>query len=235
MPNTTSISVTILITKGLGPIVSHYKKNIATSNFGRLIDEVKSVYGDYLKSGSLDDLRFLLALCIRAHHGHRMPWNTTRLAVDTLIRNNIINRLGFFATFEDLYNEIKKVFTGIKFAQGPLTVYDTAILLGQLVEPTLEPTDLVYLNAGAYKGAEILLGKGKVKSVMPISVFTGLFPGLTSMEIEDVLCIYKGLFLKVKGGKSVTSQDLDDINLCCKYIPHSKEEYLRKMAYAVQP
>lgn len=227
-----SSSMTILITKSLGSIARHYKKNFPMSSFGKLIGEVRSVYKDYLKSGSLDDLRFLLALCIRAHHGHRMPWNSTRLAVDELIRIDIINRLSTFATFEDLYKEIKKEFAGIIFAQGPLTVYDTAILLGQLVYPTLEPTDLIYLNAGAYKGAEILLGKGKVKS-MPTSTFTVFFPGLTCMEIEDILCIYKGLFLKIKGGKSVTIQDLDDINLRRMYIPHSKEDYLREMAYHV--
>ena len=229
----TSSSMAILVTKSLNSIASHYKKNFPMSTFCKLIDEVRSVYKDYLKSGSLDDLRFLLALCIRAHHGHRMPWNTTRLAVDKLIRIDIINRLSTFATFEDLHTEIKNVFAGIRFAQGPLTVYDTAVLLGQLVCPTLEPTDLIYLNAGAYKGAEILLGKGNVNSIMSTSVFADLFPSLTSVGIEDILCIYKGLFLKIKGGKSVTNQDLDDIKLCRKYLPHSKEDYLRKMAYPV--
>ena len=197
-----------------------------------LFDKLHQEYSVFCMTRDLDTLRYLLALCLRAHHGRRMPWKSTRVAVDCLIANNISSHT--FNCFADLYETIGKLLQNIPFARGPLTIYDTALNIGQLLTPTVEPDNEVYLNAGAWEGAVFIKGRPNVKHIMSVSDWqtSNLFSGLDSKTIEDVLCIYKDVFKKLYDGQCVTSNDLDVVvPSCISRRPHrfqSKSEVLKK-------
>ena len=54
------------------------------------------------------------------------------------------------------------------------------------------------------------MGRTKVKHIMPTADWRSLFPNLSSMEIEDVLCIYKSIFYRMAVGQHVTHDIIDD-------------------------
>lgn len=216
-------------------INNRYKSNIP-QGMKEVFDKLHQVYDDYCKTGDIDTLRYQLALCIRAHHGHRMPWASTRQAVNQLIAYNIFNHI--FDQFSDLYLTIQDLFKDIPFAAGPLMIYDTALNIGQLLSPPVEPDYDVYLNAGAWEGAKYIMdtmGGTKVDHIMPVSVWKtpNLFPDLDSKTIEDILCIYKRIFEKLAKGIDVTETDLDEVeNPCLSCRPRrfpSKDEVLSKL------
>ncbi|WP_146739387.1 hypothetical protein [Pseudoprevotella muciniphila] len=180
-------------------------------------------------------LRFLLAFCIRIHHGQRMPWLNTYQAVLAIEKSGILS--SNYSSFEDLYDAVKCAFKGIPFAQGNLTVYDTARNLALFFGNQVSPKDYVYLAAGAKEGAEALLGP-KIKDFrIKVEDFesVGLYPALNAEEIEDLLCVYKSVFVKMRQ-TNVTNKDIDDIDCCCG-IPQSLKDnedeyiatYLKKM------
>lgn len=215
-------------------LTKRYKPNLP-QGMKKVFDKLHQVYNEYLKTRDLDTLRYLLALCVRAHHGRRMPWKNTREAVNCLIDNNISSQT--FNCFADLYETIGKLLRNIPFARGPLTIYDTALNIGQLLTPPVEPDNEVYLNAGAWEGAKHLKGRKNIKHIMSVSDWqtSNLFPGLDSKTIEDILCIYKDVFKKLYDGQCVTSNDLDVVvPSCISRRPHrfpSKSEVLKKMGY----
>lgn len=200
-----------------------------------VFDKLHQEYSEYCKSGDLDTLRYLLALCLRTHHGRRMPWTSTREAVERLINYNFFSHT--FKCFADLNITIEKLLRNIPFARGPLTIYDTALNIGQLLTPIIEPDNDVYLNAGAWEGAISIKGRPNIKHIMSVSDWQvpDLFPGLDSKTIEAILCIYKDVFEKLDGGQCVTQNDLDAVkNPCISHRPRcfpSKSEVLKKMGY----
>lgn len=215
-------------------LTKRYKPNLP-QGMKEVFDKLHHEYAEYQKKGNLDTLRYLLALCLRAHHGRRMPWKSTRVAVDRLIINNVFSHT--FVCFADLYKTLDNLFLGILFAHGPLTIYDIALNIGQLLKPMVEPDHDIYLNAGAWEGAKHLKGRKNIKHIMPVSDWQtpDLFPGLDSKTIEAILCIYKDIFKKLFGGQCVTQNDLDTVeNPCVSQRPRrfpEKYEVLKKMDY----
>lgn len=211
-------------------IIKEYMKALPSSGMVLLFNYLHLVYAQYKKTGNINTLRYLFALAMRARHCWRMPWYSTKLAVDQLLSPNILK--GSFSDFEELYKEIKRRFSGIYFAEGPLTIYDTALNLGQLFTPKIEPKKFVYLSAGAWEGAKHLKGRKNISPIMPITDWQtpSLFPGVDSMYIEDILCIFKDIFEKLSKGLPITQTEIDDIlkEICC-FSPFSEETAISKM------
>lgn len=220
----------------LSELTKRYQSNLP-KGMKEVFYKLHQVYNEYRLTGDIDTLRYLLALCLRVHHGRRMPWVSTRKAVERLINNNIFSHA--FKSFADLYNTLEEFFRGIRFAQGPLTLYDTALNIGQLLTPPVEPGNDVYLNAGARDGAAFLKGRKSIKHIMPVTEWQtpNLFPNLDSKTIEAILCIYKNIFKNLSVGQCVTPNGLDVIeNPCIAHRPRhfpDKREFLKKMGYAI--
>ena len=210
----------------LAYIAQVYMNSYSNIGMVQIFNKLQSEYNKYLKTGNTDTLRYLLALCIRRRHGYRMPWISTKAAVDILVKMNILQQK--FNDFDHLHNTIQQAFKGIKFAQGKLTVFDTALNIGQLLQPKIEPIAHVYLPAGAFDGAVLLLGKNNVQRKMRISVWNApnLFPGLDSKCIEDILCIFKNpIFVKLSQGMPVTKTEVNN-HLKIKKFTFQKEQYV---------
>lgn len=211
-------------------IARQYRANLPQSGTQQVFDKLRTEYADYLKTCNEDTLRYILALCIRVRHGRRMRWVYTKQAVDRLLENNVMSIKE--NSFKRLHLTLEKWLRDIPFARGSLTVYDTALDIGDLLAVPLAPKEDVYLNAGAWDGAIALLGKENVKPVMPISVWqqAGLFPSFESMYIEDILCICKSIFKKLSLEHSATKEDVDDciMRSCIVRFP-SKEYVLMRM------
>ena len=103
------------------------------------------------------------------------------------------------ATFEDLYDIVKKSINKVK-GVGPLLCYDLTLRLGYLYEDPLLPKDYVYIQAGALNGIRALSNSKNNGSLFQrktwtnkkyhISKFQGAFPNLESIFIEDFLCVF---------------------------------------------
>ncbi|MCH5176350.1 MAG: hypothetical protein J1F40_10750 [Prevotellaceae bacterium] len=167
---------------------------------------LQNVYDEYKSANDPDTLRWLLALCIRIHHGRRMPWVSCYLAVEALMASECLGKS--FEDFESLHSEVSTSFKDISFARGPLTCYDTAVNVAFLLSDTLLPQKYVYLHAGAWKGAGYLMDECRLRSVMPVAEWHEFFPDMESWKIEDMLCIYKDVFKKLKENECVTKSDI---------------------------
>lgn len=106
-----------------------------------------------------------------------------------------------FDSFTQLYDTVEELIGGIPFI-GSLTIYDVAVRISARF--SIEP-EKVYLNAGAKEGARVLLGVTKIDSVVDISIFGETLSQLTSIHIENFLCIYKKVISKggVKKGEKL--------------------------------
>jgi len=69
-----------------------------------------------------------------------------------------------------------------------LTIYDTAHRIGCFLK--LFPEE-IYLHSGTRKGAEILIGKIKGKTISVDQLPLPFQNGLSPSELEDMLCMYK--------------------------------------------
>lgn len=96
-----------------------------------------------------------------------------------------------FTAFEDLFEYVAQN-SGLKNGHC-LLVYDFCLRKGHHMNPQLEPKDFVYLFRGAREGAEYILGaipSGVYKQ--PTALFQHILSNhLSSMEIEDFLCVCK--------------------------------------------
>ncbi|MBR5697044.1 MAG: hypothetical protein IKX44_00260 [Prevotella sp.] len=216
-----------LTQKQLKPIVDSYLRKQANCSLADGFDKLREIRDNYLRTGDTDDLRYLLALCLRCRHGWRMPWESTKRAVKALLDSKILEKK--FSKFESLYYEIKILFRNIPFACGDLTLYDTAVNIGQLLKPIVEPKDYVYLAAGAREGAGYIFDKDDVCRKMPTSVFAGLFPGVPNIDLENMLCIYKDLFKKLAEGNTLTPQEIEDAYNPHCFNPSSKKVYIERL------
>lgn len=218
----------------LSELNRRYRSNVP-QGITDVFNKLRNEYNNYRNTNDIDTLRYLLALCLRTHHGCHMEWADTRKAVDILIQNNILNCT--FKDFEDLHKTLKSWFKDVHFARGPLTLYDTALNIGHLLLPPVEPVVYVYLYSGAWEGAVFLNKHQNLKHIMPVSDWhtPDLFPNLDSKTIEAILCVYKEIFEKLANGNPVTQADLDAVdNPCCPRPPRrfpSKNEVLKKMGY----
>ena len=99
-----------------------------------------------------------------------------------------------FPNFEELYDHL----TILGFMPGTLYHYDLARRIGHCL--SINPKDYVYLHQGALTGAQILDKKGHISlpqnwSVrVETSIFSTCFPNVNSIDIENMLCIYKKYF-----------------------------------------
>lgn len=219
--------MTLLTNKQLEPIVSSYLKKQVNGNLENTFDVLRDIQNNYLQTNDNDDLRYLLALCLRCRHGWRMPWNSTKEAVDRLIAKNVLNM--HFTDFESLYDYLKQLLDDISFVRGDLTLYDTVVNIGQLLKPIVAPHAYVYLAAGAREGAGYIFGKRNVKRKMSTGDFSTLLPGVSNIDIENMLCIYKSLFKKLSEGHTLSPLEIDlAYNPHC-FNPSSKDLYIKRL------
>lgn len=192
-------------------------------------DELENVYKKYQKTRDISVLHYLFALCLRIRHGRRMPWIDTRKAVDKLVESDILTH--HFSDFEKIHKEVESILSGIHFVQGTLMVYDTALTIGSLLG--VHPQKLIYLYAGAWDGAVILKGPKIIQHVMDVCLWQApsLFPGIDSMDIENMLCDLKSLFKKLNDTGVVTTDDIDKRLKPGKCPPFKKDEALKKMGF----
>ena len=128
-----------------------------------------------------------------------------------------------------------RILKGTYFAQGPLTVYDTALNIGYVLK--VLPKKFIYLYAGAWEGAENIakMCKLTIDHIMDVSVWQApsLFPGIDSMYIEDILCVFKDIFKMMSVKSPITTKDIDDKVKFSPFIPFSKEYALKRMQYII--
>lgn len=221
----------ILTTKDtvIGEMIKRYMNNKSLVPTYQQFSILRDIYDEYQDTKDVSILRYLLALCIRIRHGNRMPWADTRSAVDKLVESGVITQA--FSNFEYLHKEVESIFSGIHFAKGPLMVYDTALTIGSLLN--VLPQKLVYLYAGAWDGAVILKNPKTLQHVMDVSLWQtpDLFPGIDSLDIENMLCDLKSLFKKLNDKGEVTTDDIDKRLESDDCLPFTKEEALMKMGY----
>lgn len=124
-----------------------------------------------------------------------------------------------FSDFESLYAEVCNVIEGIPYIKD-LVKYDVSKRLGVMFVPEVLPKDYVYIQSGAKIGAKKLLGKNfdDVKCV-PISYFEPFFPNLSSVHIENILCIMKDYF-----SLGTVSPFQDEKQVICKFDNDSCNE-----------
>ena len=100
-------------------------------------------------------------------------------------------------SFESLHDDIIKEASSNLENIGKLSIYDTAIRLGNHLG--LRPKYL-YLHAGTESGYKILIDEKINKTKVNPKIFKHI-TGLNQLEpiyLEDILCIYKKTFSKIK-------------------------------------
>lgn len=208
-------------------IIQSYKAKQKSCSLQDVFNALKGIKRIYTTSNDTDDLRYLYALCLRCRHGKRMPWKYTKVGVDRLVNGNILN--ASFKSFEDLYDALTVLLENIPFVQGDLTLYDTAVNIGQLLNQPISPKKYVYLAAGSREGAELLLGKKKVKRKMPKRELNMIFKHIAIVDIENMLCIYKPLLAKMKAGHKLTKKEIDNAYVAHCFFPKPKVDYISKL------
>ena len=187
---------------------------ISTSHLGKsggcgccsMVEEMNSILTDYKnKTKTIEEI---LKSCVCQRHGHQycIPTEAVNNAVANLLNSTFVNEKGVsaplvdggllnatFSDFEELYDFVRGVIGGVK-GIGPLTVYDTAKRIGHLYPTPIYPKQYVYLAAGALDGAKALLGRSDLKFREPVCLFTPYFGSLSSIFVEDILCIFKDDF-----------------------------------------
>ena len=93
--------------------------------------------------------------------------------------------------FDVLYNELSELAKDVK-GVGKLHIYDTAICFA-------EPTK-VYFHSGAKEGAKEILEHCTTASVATFAAKHPELAGLTPLQLEDFLCVFKDV---LKGEKSI--------------------------------
>jgi hypothetical protein len=126
----------------------------------------------------------------RHPHQRRIPRQVLRDAEVVLQRQG--DRLAALRDFDALHRLVASTAGGVK-GIGELAVYDIAHRIGAY--QGLAP-DRVYLHAGTRAGARALGLDGKVAD---LAAFPTEFAALTAAEIEDCLCIFKGVLLQSEG------------------------------------
>ena len=152
-----------------------------------MMDEMNAVKSLYKRKGKTDEV---LRACIKGGHQWCLPNALIDQAVIALRHFDFNKKYG---NFEIVYDCVKKLIGRIPRVCGRLTLYDTTRRLAYLLNPSIVPKDYVYVARGARDGAKYVLGINRMNSSvfsLPIADFQKLFPGISSMEIEDILCIY---------------------------------------------
>lgn len=131
------------------------------------------------------------------------------------------------ADFNELYEHIESCrIRGI----GRLTIYDCAIRIGYILKPQILPTD-VYLNAGAFKGAQALyeleILREKPRYIMPIDCFPGFLDGMSAIFIEDYLCVNHKILESILAQRQIEIADNRNLlQLCVGHLQERKQEVI---------
>ncbi len=165
--------------------------------------EAVSDYIEHHRDDAASELRFYrsmptLAQAIRrgarAHtaddgkhpHQWRIPCDALRDFGAQLARQKRpLREARSFAELHQVVEEVGRPTYGI----GPLAIYDTTLRIGARL--SLAPTE-VYLHRGTRSGAEAV-GVDPRRSTVAVSELPAAFAALEPHEIEDCLCIFKGL------------------------------------------
>lgn len=160
-----------------------------------------------------------LYLCVKGAHQYCIANAIISNFIQNLRKNGIDKlQANRYCDFEDLYADIVRCHVqGI----GDLTLYDTAIRIGHVMDPCIYPKQYVYLARGAKTGAGRLLGR-KVNWREPIDVFKPYFGDMSSIHIEDFLCVMKDLLCKggvINGvtinGRNILVNGMRSSVVCC--------------------
>ena len=134
----------------------------------------------------------------RGNHQRRILKTSRDFFAKGLCSDKIQTRIEKSENFEELYKIVDEL-RGLGI--GKLTVYDTTMRLGGVRKNKKRnpiKTLKVYLHNCAIKKKKKLLSRGLIQgplsSVVSIDVFSDIFPGLETWEIEEVLCLYKHNF-----------------------------------------
>lgn len=143
---------------------------------------------------AIPDLREAISSAARAHtadggkhpHQRRIPCDALRAFGSGLAcREQALNAAG---SFDELHQAVKNV-GDRTHGIGELAVYDTALRIGARLG--LDP-ERVYLHRGTREGAAAV-GPDHRRCAVAVSKLPSPFARLTPHEIEDCLCIFKGL------------------------------------------
>ncbi len=104
-----------------------------------------------------------------------------------------------YQDFEELYDFIEYLLCNPRIRSlnvkgiGWVALYDIALRMGCNLRPRVLPDAFVYLGAQKVRDAANVLVSGIVSSKkfrVPTSILAPFFPHFSSMEIEDILCVY---------------------------------------------
>lgn len=165
------------------------------------LDDVMKTYISYTATRSKAALHELAKVCVVGGHQHRIPTKYKNPAISK-IEVHILSILSTpFKDFEELYDVVNSLIGNLDNI-GPLTVYDTSLRIGHLIDKPIYPREKLYLNNGAMEGARKLLGGRKLSSKEVLSTFfsypeTLPVAGIKSLQtlpnnlIEDFFCVMK--------------------------------------------
>ena len=148
-------------------------------------------------------LRLAIRRAARAHTAdggkhlrqRRIPCDVLRAFGARLARRErALHEAGSFDELHRVVQGVGDLIHGI----GELAVYDTALRIGANLRL---PPKQVYLHRGTRDGSEAV-GVGRQRSTIAVSELPAAFACLEPHEIEDCLCIFKGL---LKGNRSLRS------------------------------
>jgi len=122
-------------------------------------------------------------------HGHQRRIKNKALKQATKALLTVARKLQKCVTFDELQKAVEAVQSKVN-GTGPLYAYDVALRIG--ANMGLLPKK-VYLHAGTRKGAA-KLGVDTRSGTVDVKTLPPEFRGVPELEIEDILCIYKGNF-----------------------------------------
>ncbi len=134
----------------------------------------------------------------RHSHQNRIPRAVLAEAKAALL--SIELDLAGVSSFEDLYNTVDNAILAIP-GVGPLLVYDVAQRIAGFLN--FEPAE-VYLHTGTSLGARAL-GLDVRRKCIPVREFPKPLQSLNAAQIEDVLCIYRGVLARLHSGQKSRS------------------------------
>ncbi len=171
------------IKKEVAAAIADYQKGTHPS----MMNEMNQVKTMYLKGGVTDSF---LRACIKGGH----QWCLPNVNIDNAVK--ALRQFDFnksYKDFEELYNCIYELLGTIPRVRGRLTLYDIARRIGHVLNNQVSPNEYVYIARGARSGAKYVLSIQRMANKvfrLPITSFQSLFPNISSMDIEDILCIY---------------------------------------------
>ena len=182
--------------KPLTPLVVWYQNKFQT-NFATS----SSYYQNQLANNPNNLTHLANVLIFENHQWYLKVYKRCQTSVNQLV-NHLINLPPWDAmingchSFENLYEKIVPQ-VGIKYV-GQLTYYDIALRMVKMYNrQDLMPAELVYLHAQPLTGYSWLYKAGyvseKPSNTVQYQKISADFPGLSSNEIEDVLCHFTKL------------------------------------------